>query len=190
MNKIHPSKLGFDFDGVVADTAETFIRLACEEYGHCSFSLEDITNFQVELCLDMNPDIVTTIFNRILLHSVEVGLKPMPGAVRVLEEMTEHATVTLVTARPDPEPVRLWLDSVMPAEVCQCIRIVAMGAHDDKPRHIREHGLEYFIDDRAETCLQLDRAGLNPIVFSQPWNRGRHPFRSVCNWLEIRGLCF
>ena len=60
MNKIHPSKLGFDFDGVVADTAEAFIRLSCEEYGHCSFSLEDITDFQVECCLDMAPDIVFT----------------------------------------------------------------------------------------------------------------------------------
>jgi len=190
MNKINPARLGFDFDGVVADTAEAFIRLSCEEYGDCSFSLADITAFEVERCLDMNQELVETIFDRILVDPVGVGLKPMPGAVRVLKELTGYATVTLVTARPDPEPVRTWFESVTDAATSEGIRIVAMGAHDDKPRHIRKYGLEYFIDDRAETCLQLEQAGIHPIVFSQPWNRGRHSFQSVASWRQIRDLCF
>ncbi|HDK44323.1 MAG TPA: hypothetical protein ENG91_07215 [Desulfobacteraceae bacterium] len=190
MNKIDPARLGFDFDGVVADTAEAFIRLSCEEYGDCSFSLADITSFEVERCLDMNPELVETIFGRILVDPVGVGLKPMPGAVRVLEELTGYATVTLVTARPDPEPIRTWFESLTDAATSDGIRIVAMGAHDDKPRHIKGYGIEYFIDDRAETCRQLEQAGINPIVFSQPWNQGRHSFKSVASWREIRDLCF
>ena len=105
--------MGFevDFDGVVADTAEAFIRLCCEDYGYCSIRLEDITHFEVERCLDMDPEIVEAVFTRILLNSVEVGLKPMDGAVHVLEELTAHSQVTLVTARPHPEPVREWLET-------------------------------------------------------------------------------
>ena len=190
MNKIHPARLGFDFDGVVADTAEAFIRLSCEEYGYCSFTPEDITNFDVEQCLDIDLNIVEAVFTRILLNSVETGLKPMPGAVEVLDELTRHAVITVVTARSDPEPVYDWLVSVLPAEVWQRINIVAMGDHNDKVRYIIDHGLECFIDDRAETCRQLDLAGINPIVFSQPWNRGRHLFNSVDNWQQIRALCF
>ena len=189
-NKIHPSRLGFDFDGVVADTAEAFIWLCCEDYGYCSFKLEDITDFEVERCLDVDVEVVEAVFTRILLNSVEVGLQPMPGSVRVLKELTGRGMVTLVTARPDPGPVADWLVSVMPSSVYDNIRIVAMGAHDDKPRYIREHGLECFIDDRVKTCHQLKEAGLNPIVFSQPWNHGRHSLPSVSSWEEVRALCF
>jgi hypothetical protein len=35
----------------------------------------------------------------------------------------------------------------------------------------------------------LEEAGLSPIVFSQPWNRGRHELPEVDNWLAIRALC-
>lgn len=189
MLKIHPTHLGFDFDGVIADIAEAFIRLACQDYGCCSFRFEDITHFDVEQCLDIDPEIVEAIFTRILNDSVATGLLPMPGAVEVLGELTEHGEVTMVTARSEPKPVYDWLTSVMPSAVCRKIRIVAMGEHDDKPRHVRENGLQYFIDDRAETCHQLDRAGISPIVFSQPWNRGRHSFASVSSWQEIRALC-
>ncbi len=187
--KIHPSRLGFDFDGVVADTAEAFIRICCEDYGYCSFRLEDITDFEVERCLDVDQEVIRTVFRKILLDSVGVGLKPMPGAVQVLMELTGQGMVTLVTARPDPAPVSRWLGAVLPSGVCGNIHVVAMGAHDDKPRYIKEHGLECFIDDRAETCHQLNEAGITPIVFSQPWNHGRHSFSIVNCWQEIRGLC-
>ncbi len=34
---IQIEQLGFDFDGVIADTAEAFIRLICTDYNYCSF---------------------------------------------------------------------------------------------------------------------------------------------------------
>lgn len=188
--KIHPSRLGFDFDGVIADTAEAFIRLCCEEYDYCSIRLEDITDFEVERCLDMDRDIVEAVFARILRDSIGSGLRPMEGAVEVLEELTGHGPVTLITARPEPDPVLKWIESVMPPAVSRGIRVVAMGEHDDKPRYVREHALQCFIDDRAETCFQLQEAGITPIVFSQPWNLGRHSFPTVNTWKEIRALCF
>ena len=188
--KIDPGRLGFDFDGVIADTAEAFLRLACEKYHRCDIRLEDITCFAVERCLDMDAEIIHSIFMEILLDSVGTGLRPMPGAVEVLGELTEVAPVAVVTARPDPEPVRAWMRTVLPPSTLPRIRIVAMGAHDDKPRHILKHGLTHFIDDRAETCLQLASAGIRPIVFSQPWNRDhRHGLATVSNWREIRALC-
>ncbi len=188
-NKFHPTRVGFDLDGVVADTAEAFIRLCCEDYGYCSIQLEDITDFDVDRCLNMDLQIVEAVFARILLDSVDAGLKPMPGAVEVLEQLTGEGMVTLITARPDPEPVIDWINTVMPSSVSANMHIVAMGAHDDKPRYIIEHGLECFIDDRAETCHQISEAGIHPVVFSQPWNHGRHSFTTVNCWKDIRELC-
>ncbi len=187
--KIDPARLGFDFDGVIADTAEAFLRLACEKYNRCDIRLEDITCFAVEECLDMEADIIRAIFMEVLLDSVATGLKPMPDAVEVLGELSEVAPVTVVTARPEPEPVRAWMRTVLPPSTLPRIRIVAMGAHDDKPRHILDHRLTHFIDDRAETCLQLAEAGIRPIVYAQPWNRNGHGLPTVSCWREIRALC-
>ena len=188
-DKIDPGLLGFDFDGVIADTAETFIRLACEEYGLCGIRKEDITNFEVEQCLDVGRKTVEDIFTRVLVDSIGTGLKPMPGAVEVLGELAEKAEVNVVTARSCARPVHDWLDSIFPRSTLPRIRVVAMGAHDEKSLHIHEQGLHYFIDDRAETCVQLSQAGIQSIVFSQPWNENRHQLPVVNSWQEIRALC-
>jgi uncharacterized protein len=187
--KIHPAEIGFDFDGVIADTVEAFIRIACEQYAHCGIRPEDITNFSVEQCLDMDAGIAESIFLQILQDSVGTGLLPMPGAVEVLGELTGQAQVTIVTARPEAEPVHHWLQTIFPDPVWPHIRVLAMGDHDDKARHIKDLGLSTFIDDRAETCLQLRRAGIHSIVFAQPWNRERHNLPTVCSWADIRTLC-
>ena len=81
--KIQSQEIGFDLDGVIADTAEAFIRLACEEHAFCSFTLEDITSFQVEDCLDIPNPVVETIFDAIIRNSLTTGLQPMQGAVEV-----------------------------------------------------------------------------------------------------------
>lgn len=187
--KPHPADIGFDFDGVIADTVEAFIRIACEQYGRCDIRPEHITHFLVEECLAMESEVVGSIFGAILRDSVGTGLQPMPGAVEVLSEMSERAPVTIITARPEADPVHCWLEAIFPAPVRRRLRVVAMGDHDDKARHIRQAGLSTFIDDRAETCVQLSRAGLDAIVFSQPWNRNRHSLPTVHSWAEIRALC-
>jgi 5'(3')-deoxyribonucleotidase len=189
MHKIHPAEIGFDFDGVIADTVEAFLRIACEQYAHCDFRPEDITHFSVEECLDMGAGIVESIFMQICEDSVGMGLLPMPGAVAVLSEMTQNATVTIVTARPASAPVHHWLQTVFPAPVWPRIQVVAVGDHDDKTRHIKDLGLSTFVDDRAETCLQLQSAGIHSIVFAQPWNRTPHGLPTVQSWEDIRGLC-
>jgi hypothetical protein len=97
--------------------------------------------------------------------------------------------LTIITARPEADPVHHWLQTVFPDSVYRRIRVVAMGDHDDKARFIKMSGLSAFVDDRAETCLQLSRAGIHSIVFSQPWNRNRHHLPAVQSWEEIRTLC-
>lgn len=186
--KIPSGEIGFDLDGVIADTAEAFIRLACEEHAFCSFTLKDITTFQVEECLDIPLPVVDRIFGDILIDSLATGLQPMPGAVEVISEMTEAAPVTIITARSLQQPVQDWLEHFFPSTACANIHLVAMGRHDDKARYIHEHGLRYFVDDRAETCLQLAATSITPFVFSQPWNQGKHELRSVANWNEIHAL--
>lgn len=181
-------QIGFDFDGVIADTAEAFIRLACSEHGYCGFTLENITNFDLENCLDIPRNLVEKIFNDILIDSISTDLQPMPGSIQSLEQFTVLSPVTIITARPISQPVFDWLDNFFSGQTREKIKVVATGDHNDKVRYIHKHGLKYFIDDRAETCMQLAREDITPFVFTQPWNRDRHNLPTVANWAEIRNL--
>lgn len=186
--KIAPHKLGFDFDGVIADIAEAFMRLACTEYNYCSFTLEDIVSFHVEKCLKIPEDIVESIFLDILQDSVATGLVPMPGAMEVMQELTAVSDVQIITARSQSLPVEKWLDKFLPDSAVKKIHVTAMGDHDNKVQFVHDFGLSHFIDDRTETCRQLAESNITPIVFAQPWNKNSHSFTSVTNWDELRGM--
>ena len=186
-SKIAPGQIGFDFDGVIADIGEAFIRLACTKYGHCDLTLEQISSFQVEQCLNMPRSTIEMIFEDILRDSIGTGLKPIDGALDSLRQLSRHAPVTIITARPEIGPVSDWLDHYYGSEATR-IKLVSSGDHDDKERYIREHDILYFIDDRLTTCMMLAESGLKPLVFSQPWNRSRHDLPSVSNWQEILEL--
>lgn len=182
---LDPARTGFDFDGVIADTVEAFLRLACEDYGHCGFSAVDLNSFYVGHCLPVADSVVEAIFEQMTHHPLAAGLKPMPGATRVLGELAREHRITIVTARPDPRPVERWLAHFCDHRTCASIQVLATNDHDDKERFIRQAGLHSFIDDRAETCLALQRRGIDARVFAQPWNQGRHHLPTFHSWKEI-----
>ncbi len=188
--KIHPARLGFDIDGVVADTAEAFLRIARDEYGADGIRLADITEFEAAQCLDMEPEVIDSIFHRLMVDPLAAGLKPMDNAVPVLRELAAVAPLTFVTARPAGGPIIDWLQTMLGPEVLAGSRVEAMGDHDHKAWYIKKLGLDHFVDDRAQTCMQLAREGIQPIVYCQPWNRGRHNLQSVDDWQAIRSLVF
>lgn len=190
LRRIDPARLGFDFDGVIADTAESFLRIAREDYGCCGLRREDITCFEVERCLDIPAETAAAIFHAILKDSLAARLRPTCGALEVIAELTNAAgTVTVVTARPLLDPVLDWFAEYLPTSVVSSIQVVAMGDHDDKPRHILAQGLDCFVDDRAETCEQLHAAGIQSLIFRQPWNQACRHLPAVRSWQEIRELC-
>jgi len=187
--RISSSQLGFDIDGVVADTTEAFIRLAREDYS-ITVTLEEITDFTVEDCLSMPRAVIAEIFERLLNIPLEIDLKPTQGSMSVLKELALRGPLTFITARPNPKPIAAWLEKHLGREAFSPARLIATGDHDGKAVHIKRLGLNYFIDDRHLTCNQLaSEPGITPIVYSQPWNRGRHSHTFVENWAEIRKLC-
>lgn len=186
-NAIMPHKIGFDFDGVIADTAHSFVTIAKEKHGY-TLQKEDITDFDIENCISMPKETIYSIFTEIMMDSIATGVQPMMGAVTTLSQLSLHAPITIITARPSTAPVHAWLKQFFPKDVLAKIRLFAMGDHDDKIRYVKDQGLEYFIDDRADTCQMMAEAGLYSIVFDHPWNRGRHQLPIVKNWDDIAKL--
>lgn len=185
---IPPEQIGFDFDGVIADIGEAFLRLACKDYNYCSLSLDQITSFKVETCTAIPEAIVQTIFSNILEDSLATGLLPIPGAMNALTGLAQHGNVTIITARSLAGPVSDWLEKYLTPPVCDKINLIAMSDHNDKVRFIKEQNLRYFVDDRAETCAQVAEAGLVPLLYRQPWNKSWNGYASVESWREIENL--
>lgn len=188
VDSIPLQRIGFDFDGVIADTATTFLHIADKEYGYNSLTKADITNFELEDCIDIPKEIIERIFTDILTDSLGTGLQPMEGAVEVISNFAQHSPLTIITARPIDGPVHDWLATYFDAPLRTNIRVVATGDHNDKLRHIRAKGIEYFIDDRVATCLFLAQENIHPIVYHQPWNAGRHTLSMVSSWEEISSI--
>lgn len=189
MKKIDPKLIGFDIDGVVADTVEAFLRLAKQRHGIDEFTAAHITEFDVAKCLPIAPTIIDAIFASLLEDPIDADLKPMPDAVAVLTTISHYAPLTFITARPLHQPIADWLKHILGPTTFSRSRLIAMGDHDNKAAYLNEMGLEFFVDDRAETCVSLKEQGFSPLVFSQPWNQGKHRLPSVASWHEIEALC-
>jgi len=190
MKKINPAHIGFDIDGVVADTGGAFIRIARDEYGLHSISLEDINFYDVVNCLDVDQKIIDDIFTRLHDEPLSSGIEPMEDAIKVLHRLAEQTPLTFVTARPEKEPIDIWLKYFLKPDVYGEMNLVAMGVHDNKAPYIKNLGLKYFVDDRLQTCKKLASEGITPLVYNQPWNMGDHDLQTVDNWRAIHALCF
>ena len=184
------NRLGFDIDGVVADIMTTFLDLARERYGPHPFSYDDITTFYLEDCLGFDPQIIAGLIRELIDRPLELAVEPFPQAVAVLSRLAEEAPLVFVTARDRSEPIQLWLNRTLAPVPPRSIWVMATGDPDAKLHYLKAHAIQYFVEDRLETCFDLARAGITPIVFAQPWNRNPHPFLEVAGWPELAGLLF
>ncbi len=185
---IDPGKTAFDVDGVVADTMTLFVEMARNQYGMADLRYEDITSYDLTECLDIGADALKDMVARLLDDECTALLEPLPGAVAVLTSIgRRHGPLRFVTARPTLPPIDRWLRRQISLPDA-AIDAVATGAFEAKADVLLSKGVEWFVEDRLETCRQLAEVGINPIVFRQPWNREAHPFREVGDWEELKGL--
>ena len=185
---ITPDKIAFDIDGVFANTMDLFLEIVSKDYGINHIQYEDITEYFLEDCLDIDPKIIKIIINRILEGDFESELKPIDGAVEVLSEIAESHPLLFVTARPELSTIEAWTHKVLPVRP-SAIEVIATGTFEAKGDVLNERGILYFVEDCLEVCHMLSERAITPILFSQPWNRSpNHPFREVSSWAEIRGL--
>jgi hypothetical protein len=183
-------RLAFDVDGVVADIMTTFLSLARERYGHGHLRYEDITTFRLEECLDLPPWIIRTLIRELIDRPHELPVEPFPQAVPVLTRLAARTPLLFITARDRATPIRVWLTRTLAGVPEEAIRVLASGDPEGKLHHLQAHAIQFFVEDRLETCFQLAEHGITPILFAQPWNRQPHPFMEVRDWQELSCLLF
>jgi 5'(3')-deoxyribonucleotidase len=186
--KIDPAAVAFDIDGVIADTMNLFLDIARDEYQVNGIRYEDICCYQLEDCLDMSAEVIEAVLDRILTGEHQLPLKPYTGAANVLARVARYRhPLLMVTARPSAETIRRWMTDLLPVDP-GAVEVVATGSFNGKADVLLKNRIRYFVEDRLDTCFQLKNAGIEPVVFRQPWNRHRHPFAEVGNWQELEAL--
>ncbi|MBW2647031.1 MAG: haloacid dehalogenase [Deltaproteobacteria bacterium] len=185
--KIDPNKAAFDIDGVMADTMTLFLKIARRDFGINDIRYEDITEYYLEDCLDIDPDIIGVVINRMIEGNSGIDLMPMDGAVSILSRVGAVAPLLFVTARPRLEPIERWVRKTLPLDPSR-MEVIATGSFEGKVEILKTRGIAYFVEDRLETCFHLHENDIIPILFSHPWNQKPHPFHSVRNWTEIEEL--
>lgn len=186
--KIEPKTVAFDFDGVVADTMHLFIQIARDQYQIEGLRYEDISDYDLTTCLDIGTNEVVTIAEHIFDGSYDAPLLPIDGAPAVLKRLSLcHTPVVFITARPYPGPITEWLKTAVGFDNGDC-EIIATGSFEAKAEILKKRSIDWFVEDRLETCFLLDAVGINPILFKQPWNRKEHDFVEVDSWAALADL--
>ncbi|WP_319408870.1 haloacid dehalogenase [uncultured Desulfosarcina sp.] len=182
---IDPALLAFDIDGVIADTMHLFLDILRDHYDVHTVKYADITCYRLDHCLDLDEDVLEGAVGRILDGRYRASLKPFPDAGPVLRRIGETTgRILMVTARPEPGPIEGWLNRLLDGQHHRA-RIVATGSFEAKTDVLLENGIKWFVEDRLETCHLLKAAGIEPVVFSQPWNQEPHDFLHVGSWMEL-----
>ncbi|MDD3554478.1 MAG: haloacid dehalogenase [Deltaproteobacteria bacterium] len=178
-------KVGFDIDGVVADTMRAFIHIAREEYNIDTLHKGMITSYWLERCLPVPEEVVLRIVHQLVHEPLYVGLEPIQDAREALLAYAERSPLIFVTARPEQAPIHCWLQELLPELPEKRIQVIATGQHSAKALLLKDLGIETFIEDHLETCHQIHQAGIQAIVFNQPWNQGETPCRRLHSWQDF-----
>ena len=186
---INPKDIAFDIDGVIADTMSLFLDIAREEYNITDIKYEDITDYALPACLDIDKEILEDIIERITDGRYNAKLKPIKGAAEVLKKISEYSELLFITARPRIGILKEWFFSeFMPDISPNRAEIITTGSFEAKTEILIDMKKRWFVEDRLLTCFDLYEAGITPIVYMQPWNLTTHPFLKVKNWRDIEQL--
>jgi len=185
---IDPYLLAFDIDGVVADTMALFVRLAHEKYGLTNLSKQDMLCYNLYECLGLQKEIIDDLIRLTLDDRHTLEIPPVPGAPEVLMELAGIAPLRFITARLWSEPITQWLFTILPGVPRERIWVIASGAPETKLDILNGLQIRYFVDDRIETCRRLKEAGIEPLLFDQPWNRNEPAdgLIRIQNWIQLK----
>ncbi|MBI5605191.1 MAG: hypothetical protein HY879_17790 [Deltaproteobacteria bacterium] len=180
-----PGRVAFDIDGVFGNIMELFIRLARDHYNIDSIRYEDLTEYYLYDCLPIEREIIDLIIEKVLDYPYALEMHPIDHSVRVLTEYAEKHPLVFITARKKLDPIRDWVTRTLSQVDPQNIRVISSREHHLKLGILKDLGIPYYVDDHLDTCRLLSENRITPIVFDQPWNKGRHEYHRVADWQEI-----
>lgn len=124
-----------------------------------------------------------------------IAAEPFPDAQRALAEIARNHDLVIVTARDtiQEEFTHTWLErhfSGLYREVHFTATYSLEGKSRSKLDVCQKIGVDYIIDDKLDTCMEMHQAGITAILFGNyPWNQTNllpEGMMRCGNWDEVR----
>jgi len=173
-------KIGIDVDGVVANLNDKLLELANEMYfypnGYYHKKLEkklkasDIITFDYTECTQLNNEDMKEIFKVLETEKALLELKPLQDAQKVINYLHHFFDLYFITSRAKyyanaEEQTFEWFDNN---------KIIYSKSNfffdNKKPGLAKKLGISKFIEDRAETALELAENNIDVLLLNYPWN--------------------
>jgi len=173
-------KIGIDIDGVIVDLVTAMLPLLSEICRRPVYH-SDIYCFDIGKALkieDKMEDIWTEVYNGNILRVAP----PIKDAIIGLNELSEHE-IWLVTQRPKSSrsDTELWLRE-------KKIEFDNLRFVDTVGKESLARNLDVFLEDNLETACAIAEAGIDSLLFDQPWNQcSKLPQRCerVKDWRDV-----
>ena len=173
-------KIGIDVDGVVANLTDKLLEVANEMYFYQNhyyprklkkeLKAGDIITFDYTECTPLNNKDMKEIFKVLETEKALLELKPLQDAQKVINKLHESFEIYFVTARAKyyrnaEEQTLGWFDNN------KIIYSKSNFFFDNKKTELaKKVGISKFIEDRAETALELAENNIDVLLLNYPRN--------------------
>jgi len=168
-------KIGVDIDGVVANLNDKLLELANEIHYYPKklkkeLKASDIITFDYTECTPLNNEDMKEIFKVLETEKALLELNPLKDAQKVINYLHKFFDVYFITSRAKyytnaKEQTFEWFDKH------KITYAQSNFFFDNKKAELsKKLGISIFIEDRAETALELAENNIDVLLLNYPWN--------------------
>lgn len=169
---MRPLRLGFDMDGVLADFVTAFLTISNKLYG-TSYTKKDWTQWSAtNLYTDAQQDKVWDIIRT--TKEFWYKLEPLEHGA-LLDAAERKHNLYFITSRvyvPGRSIEQQSAGWLLLNKRLTFPTVLVVSDADHKQALCRDLQLDAFIDDKASTVEQINKAGVLCYVYDQPYNSG------------------
>ncbi|MCK5645117.1 MAG: hypothetical protein KAJ19_30230 [Gammaproteobacteria bacterium] len=157
-----------DFDDVIAKTMEEgfLVNVNNHQYnlsgeGAHTWELREFTQWNASATTGFNEETIERLFAEIEYKNVG----EVPNAIRTIRHMiTEGDSIQIVTANPNVQGIRLWLND-------RGLKDVPLTHNRHKTSFMAPRGFKVIVEDKPKTLKAASNLGYHAIRFLRPWNQ-------------------
>lgn len=180
-------KIGFDIDGVLANFIDQFLVEYVNPKTERGFVPEDMSDFSIHQSFGISKEDEAEWFNHARDHEIFTRLRPYDGMIngvrQLIKDGHEVYYITHRSKRAIEQTYKWFMRYNIPFG--QGIFYTPMDRTPTKGEMAQYLGLDVFIDDCYENCLELRGKVKTVLVMDRPWNKKyrhhdeRHGFNRV-----------
>jgi uncharacterized protein len=177
-------KLALDFDSVIANTTPIVLEVV-SNYIDREVHANELENFHLTKCFGISSIESHMIVNEICNLSNTLKMEPISGSIDFINHwIATENELTIITARHDTNPVKLWLH-FNGVDWDNELKIIGDDHTYNKGEICRQLNITHMIDDHLENVYNIANYGVVPIIFKQIWNTNMLSKRSLINQIAV-----